>query len=80
MNKELSSFSRLRETKVHNEPFQRTPTLKIKRYLYSLTHKKEEQDRKGRIKRRTKRAHNKKITNDIKRRDIYGQTHQLTYE
>jgi long-chain acyl-CoA synthetase len=44
VNKELSSFSRLRETKLHAEPFQRTPTMKIKRYLYSLTHKKEEQN------------------------------------
>jgi long-chain acyl-CoA synthetase len=46
VNKELSSFSRLRETKVHDEPFQRTPTLKIKRYLYSLTHRKEEEENK----------------------------------
>ncbi len=45
VNKELSSFSRLRETKVHSEPFQRTPTLKIKRYLYSLTHRKEEEQK-----------------------------------
>ncbi len=54
VNKELSSFSRLRETKVHNEPFQRTPTLKIKRYLYSLTHKKEEQDEKAESKEEPK--------------------------
>ncbi|MDC7245433.1 MAG: AMP-binding protein [Sphaerochaetaceae bacterium] len=46
VNKELSSFSRIRETKLHNEPFQRTPTLKIKRYLYTLTHRKEHHDEK----------------------------------
>jgi len=44
VNNELSSFSRLRETKLHNEPFQRTPTLKIKRYLYTLTHRKEQNE------------------------------------
>jgi len=48
INRELNSFSRLIETKLHEEPFQRTPTLKIKRYLYSLTHRnqpeKNEQD------------------------------------
>ncbi len=46
INREVNSFSRLIETKLHEEPFQRTPTLKIKRYLYSLTHRKqsEQQD------------------------------------
>ncbi len=44
INKELNSFSRLIETKLHEEPFQRTPTLKIKRYLYSLTHRGESRD------------------------------------
>ncbi len=54
INRELNSFSRLIETKLHEEPFQRTPTLKIKRYLYSLTHrnqgedkKKDEEDKRG---------------------------------
>ncbi|MFA7671998.1 MAG: AMP-binding protein, partial [Sphaerochaetaceae bacterium] len=36
INKELSSFSRIRQVALHKEPFQRTPTLKIKRYLYNL--------------------------------------------
>ena len=36
VNKELSSFSRIRDVSLQDEPFQRTPTLKIKRYLYSL--------------------------------------------
>lgn len=36
VNKELSSFSRIREVTLQDEPFQRTPTLKIKRYLYQL--------------------------------------------
>jgi long-chain acyl-CoA synthetase len=36
VNKELSSFSRIRNVSLQDEPFQRTPTLKIKRYLYSL--------------------------------------------
>lgn len=36
VNKELSSFSRIRDVSLQDEPFQRTPTMKIKRYLYSL--------------------------------------------
>ncbi|PKL10347.1 MAG: hypothetical protein CVV52_18880 [Spirochaetae bacterium HGW-Spirochaetae-8] len=36
VNKELSSFSRISDVSLQDEPFQRTPTLKIKRYLYSL--------------------------------------------
>jgi len=36
INKELSSFSRIRRVELQDEPFQRTPTLKIKRYLYNL--------------------------------------------
>lgn len=36
VNKELSSFSRIRDVSLQDEPFQRTPTLKIKRYLYSI--------------------------------------------
>lgn len=36
VNKELSSFSRIREVSLQDEPFQRTPTLKIKRYLYQI--------------------------------------------
>ncbi len=36
VNKELSSFSRISETLEQKEPFERTPTLKIKRYLYEV--------------------------------------------
>ncbi len=36
VNKELSSFSRISDVSLQDEPFQRTPTMKIKRYLYSL--------------------------------------------
>jgi long-chain acyl-CoA synthetase len=43
VNKELNSFSRLNSAKVQEEPFQRTPTLKIKRFLY--THKQEEKNK-----------------------------------
>lgn len=36
VNKELSSFSRIRDVSLQDEPFQRTPTMKIKRYLYQI--------------------------------------------
>lgn len=36
VNRELSSFSRIRDVSLQDEPFQRTPTMKIKRYLYSI--------------------------------------------
>lgn len=35
VNKELSAFSRISAAELHEEPFQRTPTQKIKRFLYS---------------------------------------------
>ncbi len=35
VNKVLSSFSRIAKIQIVNEPFQKTPTQKIKRYLYS---------------------------------------------
>ena len=35
VNKELSAFSRISTAELHEEPFQRTPTQKIKRFLYS---------------------------------------------
>ncbi|NBK26358.1 MAG: long-chain fatty acid--CoA ligase, partial [Spirochaetia bacterium] len=35
VNKELSAFSRLSSAELQEEPFQRTPTQKIKRFLYS---------------------------------------------
>ncbi len=36
VNKELSAFSRISDVSLQDEPFQRTPTMKIKRYLYTL--------------------------------------------
>jgi len=33
-NKKLASFSRLSRIEIKNEPFEKTPTMKIKRYLY----------------------------------------------
>ncbi len=36
VNWQLSSHSHIRDIALQEEPFQRTPTLKIKRYLYSL--------------------------------------------
>ncbi|MGH0053850.1 MAG: AMP-binding protein [Sphaerochaetaceae bacterium] len=35
VNKELSAFSRISSAELQEEPFQRTPTQKIKRFLYS---------------------------------------------
>ncbi len=35
VNKELSAFSRISSVELQEEPFQRTPTQKIKRFLYS---------------------------------------------
>ncbi len=35
VNKELSAFSRISTAELHEEPFQRTPSQKIKRFLYS---------------------------------------------
>jgi long-chain acyl-CoA synthetase len=34
-NEKLTSFSRIRTIKLRNEPFEKTPTQKIKRFLYS---------------------------------------------
>jgi long-chain acyl-CoA synthetase len=33
-NKKLAAFSRLSRIELREEPFEKTPTLKIKRYLY----------------------------------------------
>jgi long-chain acyl-CoA synthetase len=33
-NKKLSAFSRLHKIEIRYEPFEKTPTMKIKRYLY----------------------------------------------
>ena len=35
VNKQLSDFSRIIKIQIASEPFQKTPTQKIKRYLYS---------------------------------------------
>jgi len=35
VNKVLADFSRIAKIHIVNEPFQKTPTQKIKRYLYS---------------------------------------------
>ena len=56
VNKELSSFSRIREVKLQDEPFQRTPTMKIKRYLYKIKqsiggHKEGQDEGKGKDER-----------------------------
>ena len=56
VNKELSSFSRIREVKLQDEPFQRTPTMKIKRYLYQIKqslggHKEGQDEGKGKDER-----------------------------
>ena len=34
VNKKLAVFSRLNRIEIHEEPFEKTPTMKIKRYLY----------------------------------------------
>ncbi len=41
INKELNSFSKIHEVTLHDEPFQRTPTQKIKRFLYLDRFKKD---------------------------------------
>jgi len=35
VNSRVSKFSQVQHVLIHNEPFQRTPTMKIKRFLYS---------------------------------------------
>ncbi len=42
VNKELSAFSRISTAELQEEPFQRTPTQKIKRFLYSRLSNNEE--------------------------------------
>jgi len=43
INKNLSSYSKLSSVELQEEPFERTPTMKIKRFLYGK--KKEQEDR-----------------------------------
>lgn len=44
INKELNSFSKIHEVSLQEEPFQRTPTQKIKRFLYLDRKKKNNKD------------------------------------
>jgi len=44
INKELNSFSKIHEVSLQDEPFQRTPTQKIKRFLYLDRKKKNKKD------------------------------------
>lgn len=47
VNKDLGAHSKLDEVELQEEPFQRTPTQKIKRYLYSLGRGKKKDDTEG---------------------------------
>ncbi len=47
VNKELSASSRLSDVELQEEPFQRTPTQKIKRFLYDATRRNEKEKEKG---------------------------------
>jgi long-chain acyl-CoA synthetase len=44
INKELNSFSKIHEVTLQEEPFQRTPTQKIKRFLYLDRKKKDKKN------------------------------------
>jgi long-chain acyl-CoA synthetase len=46
VNKELSVFSRISSVELQEEPFQRTPTQKIKRFLYSRKSNENSKDKK----------------------------------
>ncbi|WP_320130331.1 AMP-binding protein [uncultured Sphaerochaeta sp.] len=46
VNKELSAFSRISSVELQEEPFQRTPTQKIKRFLYSRKNNDSTKDKK----------------------------------
>lgn len=41
-NEKLAAFSRIRSVKLHTEPFEKTPTQKIKRFIYTKDTKTEE--------------------------------------
>lgn len=47
VNKELSTSSRLSDVELQEEPFQRTPTQKIKRFLYDATRRKDKDAEKA---------------------------------
>ena len=42
VNKELSSFSKLQKAELQEEDFERTPTMKIKRFLYPKKNREKE--------------------------------------
>lgn len=46
VNKDLSSFSKISDVELQEKPFERTPTMKIKRFLYERTGKKKDDQRK----------------------------------
>ena len=46
VNENVSKFSKIKEVVVMKEPFKKTATQKIKRYLYTKDQKKEESDKK----------------------------------
>ncbi len=47
VNKELSNSSKLQDATLQEEPFQRTPTQKIKRFLYDQSRRKEKENHKA---------------------------------
>jgi len=47
VNKELNSFSRIQDVSLQKEPFKRTPTQKIKRFIYSKTGKDKKDNENG---------------------------------
>lgn len=47
LNSQLSSYSRLDETELQEEPFDRTPTQKIKRFLYPKKNNEKKEDPKA---------------------------------
>ncbi len=51
INKRLSSFSRVSDTEHQEEPFEKTATNKIKRYLYTATHLRSSKKEKKSIKK-----------------------------
>jgi len=44
INKRVNAFSRISNISIQDQPFIKTPTKKIKRFLYSVTHKKDKKD------------------------------------
>jgi long-chain acyl-CoA synthetase len=60
VNKKLSSFSRIHDVQEHPEPFEKTPTKKIKRYLYTERKDSDKDDTENKVdKGETERTENK---------------------